>query len=283
MDNVETIATQQRDHSLHHVNPDAPIGLFDSGAGGLTILSAVRKALPLEEYIYIGDTAHCPYGVRDDEDITALTLQACRFLQAQGVKLIIVACNTASQTALPILRANLNLPIIGVVPAVKPAAQLTQVGRIGVTATNRTVQSLYLQQLIAQFASGVEVYPVGCSEFVPLVERGEFDTPETEATVRRVLQPMLQAKVDVIVLGSTHFPALRPVIQRVAGQDVRIIDSSAAIARRAHSILEDGQLLRSAHPAEQTMHIWCSGDPAAFSLVASVLLGEQVNVRQALL
>ena len=119
----------------------APIGVFDSGAGGLTILSALRAQLPHEHYIYLGDTAHCPYGVRSEEEITALTVRACQFLVEQGVKLIVVACNTASQAALSALRAHYNLPFVGVVPAVKPAAQLTRVGRIGVAATNRAVQA----------------------------------------------------------------------------------------------------------------------------------------------
>ena len=262
----------------------APIGVFDSGAGGLTILSALREELPHEHYIYIGDTAHCPYGVRSDAEIIALTTNACRFLIAQGVKLIVIACNTASQAALSALRATFALPFVGVVPAVKPAAQATKRGRIGVAATNQAVKAAYLRHLIDNFASGIQVYAVGCPELVTLVERGELDGPAVEETLRHALFPLLSQDVDVIVLGCTHFPAMRPAIERVAGSHVQIIDSGKAIARRTHAVLEAEQILRFVGP-NRTQHgnvqVWCSGDPVAFSEVASKILGYPVIARQA--
>jgi glutamate racemase len=262
----------------------APIGVFDSGAGGLTILSALREELPHEHYIYIGDTAHCPYGVRSDAEIIALTTNACRFLIAQGVKLIVIACNTASQAALSALRATFALPFVGVVPAVKPAAQATKRGRIGVAATNQAVKAAYLRHLIDNFASGIQVYAVGCPELVTLVERGELDGPQVEESLRHALFPLLSQDVDVIVLGCTHFPAMRPAIERIAGSHVQIIDSGKAIARRTHAVLAAEQTVRFAGPNRTqngNVQVWCSGNPVAFSAVASKILGYPVVARQA--
>lgn len=263
---------------------EAPIGVFDSGAGGLTILSALQRELPNENYVYFGDTANCPYGVRSDTEIIELTSRACQFLLEQGVKLIVIGCNTASQAALTSLRAAFSVPFIGVVPAVKPAARATRKGRVGVAATNQAAKAIYLRQLIDEFAGGIEVFAVGCPELVTLVERGEFDGPAVEETVKHALDPLLVEDVDVIVLGCTHFPALKPVIERVAGRNVQIIDSGAAIARRLHSILDTEALMRRLTPhslSSSELHVWCSGDPIAFSIIASKLLGYPVVARQA--
>jgi glutamate racemase len=264
---------------------DAPIGVFDSGAGGLTILAALREELPHEDFIYIGDTAHCPYGVRSDEEITALTLDSCRFLVARGVKLIVIACNTASQAALSTLRATIpDLSFIGVVPAVKPAARLTKKGRIGIAATNQAAKAIYLRQLIDEFAGGIEAFAVGCPDLVTLVERGQFDGPEVEEIVRQALQPVLAEDIDVLVLGCTHFPALQNVIERVAGPKVQVIDSSRAIARRTRSVLQAAEMLAPAILLDNgngKLEIWSSGDPQAFSTVATHILGLPVRAQQA--
>lgn len=259
---------------------EAPIGVFDSGAGGLTILSALRQELPYENYIYFGDTAHCPYGTRSDAEIIDLSVQANRFLIELGVKLIVVACNTASQAALNTLRATFpSVHFVGVVPAVKPAARATKKGRIGIAATNQAAKAIYLQQLIDEFAGGIQAYAVGCPELVTLVERGELDGPAVEETVKQALQPILLEDVDVIVLGCTHFPALRPVIERVTAHEVQIIDSGVAIARRTHYVLDAERLIQPnnsnrAHTGE--LQVWCSGDTKAFSNIASKLLGYTV-------
>ncbi len=265
---------------------EAPIGVFDSGAGGLTILSALRQELPYENYVYFGDTAHCPYGTRSDAEIIELSVQACGFLIEQGVKLIVVACNTASQAALNALRATFSsMHFVGVVPAVKPAARATQKGRIGIAATNQAAKAIYLQQLIDEFAGGIQAYAVGCPELVTLVEQGELDGPEVEEAVKQGLQPLLVEDVDVIVLGCTHFPALRPVIERVSGHQVQIIDSGPAIARRTHYVLDADRLIRPnnanhAHGGE--LEVWCSGDARVFSQVASKILGYRVVAHQSI-
>jgi glutamate racemase len=168
---------------------------------------------------------------------------------------------------------------VGVVPAVKPAARATKKGRIGIAATNQAAKAIYLQQLIDEFAGGIQAYAVGCPELVTLVERGELDGPAVEETVKQALQPILLEDVDVIVLGCTHFPALRPVIERVTAHQVQIIDSGVAIARRTHYVLDAERLIQpnnsnQAHTGE--LQVWCSGDTKVFSNIASKLLGYTV-------
>jgi len=264
---------------------EAPIGVFDSGAGGLTILSALRQELPYENYIYFGDTANCPYGTRSDTEIIELSIQACRFLIEQGVKLIVVACNTASQAALNSLRATFtSIRFVGVVPAVKPAARATKKGRIGIAATNQATKAIYLQQLIDEFAGGIQAYAVGCPELVTLVEQGEIDGLAVEETVKQALQPIISEDVDVIVLGCTHFPALRPIIERVTYHKIHIIDSGTAVARRTHYVLDAEGLIQPTNSNEAHMgnlKVWCSGDSEVFSNVANKLLGYSINAHQA--
>ncbi len=261
----------------------APIGVFDSGAGGLTILGDLRQELPNENYIYFGDTAHCPYGARSEEKIIDLTVHANRFLIEQRVKLIVVACNTASQAALSALRSTYTIPFIGVVPAVKPAARITKRGRIGIAATNQAIKAAYLQHLIDEFAASTQVYTVGCPELVTLVERGELGGDVVEATLQLAFAPLLEKEIDVLVLGCTHFPALRPAIQHVVGENVQVIDSGAAIARRTHDILDAEGLIRPDQTERGAIQIWCSGDAQDFSRVASAVLGYPIIANQAAL
>jgi glutamate racemase len=264
---------------------EAPIGVFDSGVGGLTILSALREELPTENYVYFGDTANCPYGMRSDAEITELSIQACRFLIEQRVKLIVVACNTASQAALNSLRATFpSIRFVGVVPAVKPAARATKKGRIGIAATNQAAKAIYLQQLIDEFAGGIQAFAVGCPELVTLVEQGEIDGLAVEETVKQALYPILKEDVDVIVLGCTHFPALRFVIERVTNHKIHIIDSSNAVARRTHYVLDTEGLIQSDNSNNEhvgNLKVWCSGDAEVFSNVANKLLGYSIKVHQA--
>jgi glutamate racemase len=264
---------------------EAPIGVFDSGVGGLTILSALREELPHENYVYFGDTANCPYGMRSDAEIIELSIQACRFLLEQGVKLIVVACNTASQAAINGLRATFpSIQFVGVVPAVKPASRATKKGRIGIAATNHAAKAIYLQQLIDEFAGGIQAFAVGCPELVALVEQGELEGFVVEESVKEALYPLLKEGVDVIVLGCTHFPALRPVIERVTYHKILIIDSSNAVARRTHYVLDTEGLIQpgNSNKAQSgNLKVWCSGNAEIFSNVANKLLGYSILVHQA--
>ncbi len=276
--------TLDQEKSVLSGKAEAPIGVFDSGAGGLTILSALRQELPYENYIYFGDTAHCPYGTRSDAEIIELSIHVSRLLIEQGVKLIVVACNTATQAAINTLRATFSsIHFVGVVPAVKPAARATKKGRIGIAATNQAAKAIYLRQLIDEFAGGIEAFAVGCPELVTLVEQGELDGLEVEETVKQALHPILREDVDVIVLGCTHFPALRPVIERITAHQVHIIDSGQAVARRTHYVLDAERLIQpnnSHDTLTEALQVWCSGNANVFSNVASKLLGYAVVAHQ---
>ncbi|HET8852312.1 MAG TPA: glutamate racemase [Ktedonobacteraceae bacterium] len=261
----------------------APIGVFDSGAGGLTILSALQKELPYENYTYFGDTAYCPYGMRSASEIVELSIRANRFLIERGVKLIVVACNTVSLVALDRLGSTFSVPFVGVIPAVKLAAQTTKKGRIGVAATYLAAKSTYLRRLIDEFAEGIQVYTIGCPELVTLVESCELDGPVVEQAVRHAMQPLLEEDVDVIVLGCTHFPALRPIIEHVSGHHVQVIDSTLAVVHYAQLVLDTEALIYPVSPDQTNcgeIEVWCSGDPIAFSKVASKLLGYTVFAHQ---
>jgi glutamate racemase len=256
--------TLDQEKSVLSGKAEAPIGVFDSGAGGLTILSALRQELPRENYLYFGDTAYCPYGARSDAEIIELAVHGCRFLIEQGAKLIVVACNTATQAAINTLRATKN-------------------GRIGIAATNQAAKAIYLKQLIDEFAGGIEAYAVGCPELVTLVEQGELDGSMVEETVKWALQPILREDVDVIVLGCTHFPALRPVIERITAHKVHIIDSGLAVARRTHYVLDAEGLIQPNNSNDApagALQVWCSGDANIFSNVAGKLLGYTVVAHQ---
>ena len=264
-----------------------PVGVFDSGVGGLTILNDLLRELPAERFVYFGDTGNCPYGTRTEAEIQQLSRNVARFLLDRDAKIIVVACNTASVSALAELRQRFDVHFVGVVPAVKPAAERTRTGRIGVVATEASARGGYLKQLIADHASGVEVLAAGCPQLVTLVERGILDGPAAEAAIREYIEPMLDAGIDELVLGCTHFPAMRAAFERVCGPAVEIIDSGAAIARQTRRVLTAQRRLadpaapaanapRAPSPADE---FWCSGDLALFERTAVAILGHSVPVR----
>jgi glutamate racemase len=266
----------------------APIGVFDSGVGGLTVLAELLRELPDERFIYYGDTANCPYGQRTEDDVRALAANAARFLIDRGAKLIVVACNSAAVAARETLRATFDVPFVVVVPAVKPAAAATRSGVVGVASTEVSARSHYLQTLIEEHANGARVLAVGCPRLVELAEAGQLDGPAVEATIRDYVAPMLAAGIDQLVLGCTHFPAMRAAFERVAGPGVAVIDSGAAIARRARVVLgERGALasdrlaLAAPRSPSASDEFWCSGAAAHFSAVASAILGHPVVARHA--
>jgi glutamate racemase len=269
---------------------EAPVGVFDSGVGGLTILSELRRELPDERFVYFGDTGNCPYGVRPVTEIQALSRNAASFLLARGAKLIVVACNTASVSALAELRESFpQVRFVGVVPAVKPAAERTRAGVVGIAATEASAHGDYLQRLIEDHAHGVEVHAVGCPTLVLLAEQGRLDDNGVEAAVRGYIQPLLDAGIDKLVLGCTHFPAMRAVFERVAGPDVEVIDSGAAIARQTRRVLAELNLLAPTQkvtanqvpPWRSLDEFWCSGDAALFTRVATAILGMPVHGQHA--
>ena len=220
---------------------DAPIGVYDSGLGGLTVWCEIRRMLPGESLVYLGDGANCPYGSRPREEVRALADAAVSRLVGMGCKMVVVACNTATAAAIDFLREKYaGLPIVGMEPAVKPACLATRSGVVGVLATERSLDGELFRRTAARYGSGIEVLTVPGTGFVELVEGDREDTPEAEATVRAAVEPMLARGADQIVLGCTHYPFLTPVLERVvAGRGVAIVDPSPAVARRVAQLLDD--------------------------------------------
>ncbi len=222
-----------------------PIGVLDSGVGGLTVWQAIAKELPQEATIYIGDSANAPYGKKSAEEIYMLAKKLITFLLEKDAKLIVVACNTITVNCIEQLRKSFpNTPIIGTVPVVKTAGEKTKNKRIGILATAATIRSPYNEKLIAQFAAGCTVTRIGTNNIVPLIEKGIKGTQLTEV-LQKELEPFVAGKVDVVVLGSTHFPLIAKEIQKVLGKDLLILDSGGAIARQVKRILTNNNALAS--------------------------------------
>ena len=259
-----------------------PIGVFDSGIGGLTILRELMRALPHERFVYFGDDAHCPYGPRPEHEVRALALAAARRLIALDAKALVVACNAASVSARDSLRAAFpTIPIIVVVPAVKPAAALTRTGTIILAATARAINDRFTRTLIDDFASAVTVISVACPALVELVETGQLTGPVAEQAIAAYLTPALAAGADVVVLGCTHFPALRAAVVQVVGPTVAVIDSGAAVAQQTCHVLTTADLLAppSRHPRGGAATFWTSGDSVRFARVGSRVLGQTIQAQ----
>lgn len=246
---------------------DPRIGIFDSGIGGLSIAAAIRQALPAERLLYFGDNAHVPYGERTAEEILAFSTGITRALIAKGCTSIVIACNTASSAALVPLRLLFpQVPIVGMEPAVKPAVEHTRTGVVGVLATRATVESKALADVVERFAHGVQVIRQACPGLARLIDEGRFDGPELEELLQGWIGPLLERGIDALVLGCTHYPLVRPAIERIAGPHVRVIEPSAAIARRLAQVLEQHGLLTPG-PADGSLECWTSGEPERFHAV----------------
>lgn len=241
-----------------------PIGIFDSGIGGLTVATAIRQALPRERLLYFGDNAHVPYGPRPVEEIQTFSRGITEAMIAAGCKMIVIACNTASGAALQMLRQEFaNMDFVGMEPAVKPAVEHTRTGVVGVIATTYTVQGEVFNAIVERFAQDVEVLRQPCPGLVTQIEAGEFDTPRTLEMLHGWIDPMLERGIDVLVLGCTHYPIIRHVIEQVTGPGVRVIEPSDAIARRVEHVLQERDALASPD-AYGELQCFTSGDPAHF-------------------
>jgi glutamate racemase len=258
----------------------APVGLFDSGWGGLSVALAIRAALPGQDLVYSGDHAWQPYGERDEDTIRRRSVALARDLAGRGCRAIVVACNTASATALDDVRAAVpHLPVVGVVPAVKPAAARSRSGRVAVLATPATARGSYLAALIADHAPGMAVDVVAAPGLVEFVERGETHGPAVEAALGILLGPSLAAGADTVVLGCTHYPFLRPAIERVCGSGIAVIDSGEAIARRLRAVVGDEG---RQDIAIGRLRLFSTGRLESVAGIASKLLGQEFAVRASL-
>jgi glutamate racemase len=215
----------------------APVGIFDSGVGGLSVAREIRRMLPAEDLVYVADTAYCPYGDRDDAEIRERSLVLGGHLQESGAKLLVVACNTASGAALELLRERLSIPVIGMEPALKPAVRESARGRVGVMATSGTLRSERFARLVDAYGNGAMVHPQACTGLADLVEDGVLEGPRLAGMLEAFAAPLREAGVDTVVLGCTHYPFVRGAIARALGPEVRLLDSGEAIARRTRQIL----------------------------------------------
>lgn len=256
----------------------APVGIFDSGLGGLSVAREIRAHLPAEHLLYAADSAYCPYGGRPLEQIRERTLVIGRSLRARGAKAIVVACNTASGAALEALRAEMDIPIVGLEPAVKPAAELTRRGHIGVMATAATLKTERFDRLRDNFARDVQVHAVACPGLVELVEAGETNGERVRDSLVELLRPLTEAAVDQVVLGCTHYPFLREAIAEVMGPGVGILDSGSAVARQLRRVLYERDEL--ADSGQGSIRVLTTGDPVAIAAVVGRLWGEPLPVEQ---
>jgi len=262
------------------IKSDAPIGIFDSGVGGLSVLRAVQRELPQEALIYLADQVHVPYGLRPVEQVRAFAEGIAHYLLSQGAKLIVVACNTASAAALHSLRQTFpEQTFVGMEPAVKPAAEHTHTGVVGVLATPATFQGALYASVIERFASGVTVLQDTCPGMVMEIEAGHLDTSEVRAILEHALNPMLAQGIDTVVLGCTHFPFVIPLIEDIVGPSVRVIDPAPAIARQVRRLLDSNVLLSSTSRPDEARYL-TSGDPAQLAALLPELLGGRGEVRQ---
>lgn len=257
---------------------ERPIGIFDSGLGGLSVYREIRALLPSEDVIYFADNAYCPYGTRPPIEINQRSEAISRMLLETRVKVIVVACNTASSVAIWHLRETFpGVSFIGLEPAVKPAVELSKSGSVGVLATPRTVAGERLRWLIERFANGVEVRSVAATGLVELVEAGVLSGEDVRRALQPLLDPMIAAGVDGVVLGCTHYPFLRDEIQHYMGPDVHVVDSGKAIALRTEFLLDEVGGL-SERSGTGTFQVLTSGDADVVSGVAATLLGYPVMV-----
>lgn len=257
---------------------NGPIGIFDSGVGGLAVLREIRRLLPQEDLIYFADTAFFPYGPRSRAEIRERADFITRELVARGAKLIVIACNTATSAAVADLRGGYDVPIVSIEPALKPAAERTAAGRVALLVTPGTARGEKLASLIDRHGRGVDVRVIEAPGLAEQVEAGALDAPETLALVRRLSDEVRGAGADVLALGCTHYAFLRGAFERELGEGVAVLEPSEAVARQVQRVVEGGGL-RSGAAGTGTVEYMCSGNAAAFARVRDAVMGEGVGAR----
>ncbi len=256
------------------MSSEFPIGIFDSGIGGLTVFRAIRRLLPNESLLYVGDTARVPYGNKTAETVTEYSLQIARYLMGKQIKVLVVACNTSSAVALPALQSAFSIPVIGMIaPGVDAAIKATKTKRIGVIGTRRTVASAAYDTALKSRVADINVVSQSCPLFVSLVEEGWLDSPVTCVIAEKYLTPLVEARVDTVILGCTHYPLLKPVLQKCLGNDVTLIDSGDAAALMVRKILHQNNIL-AACQAQPEWQCHVTDMPTPFSEIAHRFLDD---------
>ncbi len=258
---------------------NSAIGVFDSGIGGLTVVRELLKIVPNEPIVYLGDTARVPYGNKSRETVQKFSTENVLFLLHHDVKLVIIACHTASSFALPFLESHFNHPILGVIePGVEMALEVSRTGRIGVIGTNATVGSMAYPQAIARRNRKAKLTQVACPLFVPLVEEGLVNDSLAEQVARRYLKPLKSARVDTLILGCTHYPLLKPVIARVMGPKVHLIDSAHQVALKTKQVLQQMELIHpSVNGVSPQRRFFVTDEPRHFESLSVRFLGRRVG------
>ena len=258
---------------------EAPVGVFDSGVGGLSVLREIRQRLPQESLLYVADSGHVPYGEKTPEFIRERSQAIAEFLLSQGAKALVLACNTATAAAVADLRARYpELPIVGMEPAVKPAAAATRSGVVGVLATTGTLKSAKFAALLDRFANDIRVITQPCPGLVEQVEAGELDSAHTRQMLRGWVEPLLAEGCDTLILGCTHYPFIKPLLAELVPETVRLVDTGAAVASQLQTLLDRHGL--STKDAAQATRYWSSGDPQAMARVLPKLLSELADVQR---
>lgn len=257
---------------------EAPVGVFDSGIGGLSVLEEISRLLPNESLLYVADCGHIPYGEKSPEFIRERCRRVADFFQQRQAKALVVACNTATVAAAAELRERYPAwPIVGMEPAVKPAAAATRSGVVGVLATTGTLQSAKFAALLDRFASDVRVVTQPCPGLVELIETGNLHSPQLRQLLAGYVEPLLAAGCDTLILGCTHYPFLRPLLAEMVPPEVILIDTGAAVARQLQRLLGQQRLLAAGPPAE--VQFWTSASPENFRNVLLQLWKKSLNVR----
>jgi glutamate racemase len=257
---------------------NSPIGIFDSGVGGISVLRAIGEQMPEESAIYFGDQGHIPYGLRPMEQIRNFSEAITNFLLAKNAKIIVVACNTASAAALKYLREKFpDVQFVGMEPAVKPAAEHTQTGKVGVLATPATFQGALYASVVERFANGVELFQNTCPGLVQQIELGNLNSDETRKILESALLPMLEKNIDTVVLGCTHYPFVIPLIQQIVGDNIRVIDPAPAVAKQTRRLLE-ARGMRNQSESKGEVKFYTSGDPEELKSLLPMLFEEADEV-----
>ena len=256
---------------------DKPIGIFDSGIGGLTVVREVVRQLPQENILYFGDTARVPYGSKSPKVVQLFARQDASFLYDKGVKSIIIACNTASAEAFDILRDDLDIPVIGVIdPGARAASESTKNGKIGVIGTHGTISSGAYKEAIQSIDKTIEVTSAACPLFVPLVEEGWESKSTTRDIAEEYLSPLIEEGIDTLILGCTHYPILKPVLQEIVGDKIILVDSAEATARQLKQILDKQGLGSSSQEIANDHSFYVSDFPFKFKEMAERFLGKEL-------
>ena len=257
---------------------DRPIGIFDSGIGGLTVLKEVSRETPFEDIVYFGDTAHVPYGTKSKETVTKFSLDNVGFLQSFDVKMVIVACNTASSLSLDALKEKFSMPIIGVIePGAKQALETTRNKRVGVIGTKATIGSASYEACLKRLDSSVKVYSQACPLFVPLVEEGWLDGEIAKQVARVYLEPLKSFGIDTLILGCTHYPLLTGVIQKSMGGSVQLINSAEETAKEAKKLLAKNEFSSEKKKKSAALKFYVSDEPEQFRVLGERFLGRPIQ------